>query len=264
MLVRPTLSDAGTIYAVGNEVAATPASNLQVMQPKVVWESSGLATLNFAIDLGAGGDSWDTVGLYWTNASASATVQIERDDNSGFASPTDWKAAGTTLLAPGQANRDRAHGFWTGASNTDQYVRITVTDGSNPDGFFRAGRVFVGKAFQPALNVMFGAAPIGFRDFSPVTATGSGESVPRRVEVVPTMRFTMQAEGSLAEKEFYDNHYEIAADVGGSKDLFVMFDPDDATYGGLKTVHGLLQPLFEASVPRYQRYEATYQITSLS
>ena len=116
-------------------------------------------------DLGASA-SYDFAALLFTNASASATITWSGSTSSTFSS-TAWTSGSITLINDGQTGRDRTHNFYAiGSSQTAQYVRFQISDASNADGVFRAGRLYVADSYQPTVNVQYGIT-FGFEDNSP-------------------------------------------------------------------------------------------------
>ena len=265
LLAHAKLSDAATIYAPTGESdqSYAPVTNLQKIQPKDVWQTQGVAsTIKRDVDLLAGA-SYNLVALLFTNASSTATWTLSTGTN-GLTFGTTL-ISGQSFRAGGQSTESgtRWHGFYySSTAITDRYLRIQISDTSNADGYFRAGRLVVASGYQPTTNMLYGMA-FGFEDLSTRTLTTAGETITRRIEPVPTVRFTLEAAGTGAEAEVYNSIHALARRQGSSRDVLAILDPSDSTYGGAKIYYGLLQPGVAIEVPSYNLYRTTYQITGL-
>jgi len=265
LLAHPELSDAAYFYNSTGPADASyaPVSNLLKMQPKDVWQTAAVSTdIVRHMDLGASA-SYNLFALLFTNASSAATWKIETSTlpTSGWST----RLASTAFRAGGQgtATGTRYHGFYKHASTlTDRYIQLTISDSTNTDGYFRAGRLYIGAGFQPTLNMEYGLT-FGYEDGSPRTYTTAGETIPRRIEPTPVCRFTLQASGTGAEAEIYASILDLARRRAGSRDVLALLDPDDATYGGAKAYYGLFSPTLSVELPAYNLYRSTFQITGL-
>lgn len=262
ILCEPSLGDAGAIYAITSQAADAPATNLQLMQPKEVYETTTVTgNLDFSIDLGSS-PSYDTFSLLFTNATASATWAIATSaaPSSGF---TD-RLATTTLRAAGQTGYERTHAFYRHASTlTQQYVRFRIADSSNAEGVFRAGRVYVCKAYSATANASYGLT-LGFDDLAlGSVVTSAGERITRRNNPVPILGFSLTANGASAWAEVQDNLFELMRKRAASRDVMVVVDPGDTSYVGRLIHYGTLQPRLQISLPAYQFFQSSYEMTGL-
>lgn len=274
LIAEPSLSDAAMdAFATfmngvsgAGEQEATPASNLFLRQPKEVWETptiTGEIELRFDMGLSALPTSYDFLALAFTNATSSATI-IWDGSNSPFVwtSPV-WSSGSVALVAPGQTYFPRKHAFYKiSSTQTARYVRIRITDNSNPDGVFRAGRFYCCKTYQPTLNVQYPLG-FGFDDAAPEVVTSAGERIARANEPIPNLAFTLQASGSGAQAEFYDNLHEIMRRVGSSRDVMVIIDPSDASYSGAMLYYGTLQQKTQIALQSHRFYESAFELRGL-
>lgn len=269
LILEPTLSDgAQDAYYASSEQAAAPWSNLFTRQPKEVGESTTVAsTLELRFDLahsiyGTSGISYNTLALLFTNATSAATITWAGSTSSTFGT-TAWSSGPGTLIAPGQTYYPRPHAFTKlSATQTARYVRCQISDTTNPDGVFRAGRFYCGAGYQPTVNVQFPFG-FGFDDISPEVVTSNGERIIRPIEPIPKIAFRFQAMGSGAEAEFQANIHELMRRVGASRDVLVHADPADATYGGRKIYYGTLQAQQVIALDSYQFYQAAFELRGL-
>lgn len=265
LLAEPSLSDSTLdAYYATQELADAPASNLLLRQPKEVWRTSDVgSTHELRFDLGTpSGYTYNFMALLFTNASDTAQITWEGSSSSTF-SGTDWSTGALSLINPGQDDRDRSHNFYlTGTSLSTRYVRILVTDSSNADGYFQAGRIYIANAYQPPVNIQYDMA-FGFEDPAPTVITGLGERIVRATEPVPRLNFTLQAWGDTAQAEFYTNVHELMRKVGGSKDVVAIINPDHATLNGAMLYYGTLQNRTMVNIPSFQFYQASFELTGL-
>jgi len=263
ILCEPSLSDAGALYGTGSNPAATPWTNLQLMQPKEVWETDGVTTAKtqLSIDLGASA-SYDTFALLFTNASAAATWTISNSTapSSGF---TDLVTS-ATFRAAGQTGYTRTHALYKHASTqTRQFVKLAISDTGNAEGVFRAGRLYVCKAYSPTVNASYGLA-LGFDDLAlGQVVTSAGERITRRNDPIPILSFTLAANGSAAWAEVQDNLFELMRKRSASRDVMAVVDPADASYLGRLIHYGTLQQRLAIALPAYQFFQSSFELTGL-
>lgn len=117
--------------------------------------------------------------LISTNLSSAARYRITWYSDQTFtlqAGTTDWVQVGETIdwnntvewldwldenfwlgssvfIDPDNQGRDVGHYFHP--DETIQYIDIEIDDTTNPDGYVEIGYLFVGRAFEPSLNILF-------------------------------------------------------------------------------------------------------------
>ena len=266
LIAEPSLSDAAMdAYYASSEQAAAPASNLFLRQPKEVYESVDVAsTIELRFDMGQSAlpISYNFLWLGFTNASSSATITWSGSTVTNFAA-TAWTSGSVAMVAPGQTYYARKHAFHkTTSLKTARYVRVQISDTTNPDGVLRIGRFYCCAAYTPTLNVQFPLG-FGFEDPSGEVQTTNGERHTRPLEPWPKLAFTLQANGSGAEAEFYANVHELIRRVGSSRDVVACVDVDDATYGGAKIYYGTLQQQLQIALASHQFYQAAFELKGL-
>lgn len=109
-----------------------------------------------------------------------------------------------------------------------RYWRLEIDDTANAAGYVQLGRVFIGPAWQPAINMVYGAS-LGWETKTTVQEARSGAEyfdarIPYQVE-----RFTLDA---LDQDEAFSQAFELFRRAGIDKEVFFIHDPDD-------TVHAL-------------------------
>jgi len=263
IICEPSLSDNAALYGIGSAKTETPATNMQKMQPKIIWETTGVTTglTVFSVDLGTS-PSYDTFSLLFTNATTAATWTISTSifPSSGFSDIL----TGATLRAAGQTNHTRPHAFYKhGSTLTNRYVKIQITDTSNPAGYIRVGRLYICKAYQPTRNADFGLS-FGFEDLaSEGVITLTGETLYRREDPIPTLNFSMRAYGTAGWTEVQANLFELFRLRGGSRDIMIVVDPADSSYVGRLIHYGTLKSRLAIQAPQYGVYQTDYQLVGL-
>ena len=143
----------------GSQAANMPPQNLQddSGSSAVAWQTlAGVKTVaggaNLRITPAAAGQTWRAFGLFRTNLTAAASVQV-----SLYTNPSTLVWTGTaSAIVPG-------YGQSVIVAPTDKvadYCVITVDDPSNPDNFINIPLVYAGPAWMPATgptwNTTFG------------------------------------------------------------------------------------------------------------
>ena len=259
VLATPHIIDAATIDN-ATEVAAAPATNLQLMSPRDFWQAPDPAAANMEIDLGEAKTINLVAGLF-ANATSAATWRIRAAATQAalITSPILDTTAVTFWASAGLETWDRTHGiYWNAAGVTARWWRLDFDDGANPDGVFKMGRLYIDAAFQGLHNFNYGPK-FGFKDKSKVTETldAATDTVPGRK--IPTIDLTLDF---LAEAELYDNHFEIMRRQGSGADVLLILDPDEATYLMQMTYYGLLTA-GSLSLPGFNRYRTRLSLKGI-
>jgi hypothetical protein len=126
--------------------ASTPASNLNVDYPNMVWRSTSAtgAFLEFSLDSAL---PWDFIGLVGASLFAADTVRIRAASTQ--AGVTTAPAYDTTFSVSGTANSDFNLAFHAPVTvRTLSYFRLDFTLSGNPNAFVQAQRLVVGKRVE--------------------------------------------------------------------------------------------------------------------
>jgi hypothetical protein len=119
-----------------NEEPLFPVTNVQELPLSERWKTT-TTTAQVVIDLGSALDV-SCFALAGHNATASATATLEGNATDSWGAPSFSQAvtlADTTML-------------FLSATQTYRYWRLTITDGTNPDGYLQVGRIFLGEYLQ--------------------------------------------------------------------------------------------------------------------
>ena len=138
------------------------------------------------------------------------------------------------------------------------WVRISILDLYNTDGFISIGNLFLGTAFSPELNLQYGSS-MGFIDDSIIDMTENA--------IVPTPltnRKTAEIILHLSSEEERSRVNSFLSRVGSSKDILVITDPSNVFYRHETMHHGLLQKTRTISEPIYRLYETRFSLIDLT
>lgn len=121
-----------------------------------------------------------------------------------------------------------------------QYWRVTLLDRSNAAGFLQIGRVFFGEAFlQPKINMSIGAK-FGYQVDTTIEKSLSGAEFFDEREPVRVLSFTL---ANMDESEAYAKALELTRRAGISKEILVIFDPDDTEFSAQRNFVGRFEQL---------------------
>lgn len=168
--------DAATLSG-GGWRAALPLANLQDRRPTRVARSLDASPGNtfVSIDLGSARPV-RAVGIVNHNLSQAATLRLRASLASDLSAPQHDETIPAWSLTFDEDLPWEADNWWTGTAGDEyvrhpwvvawmlpatispRYLRIDIDDPGNPDGYVQLGRLFVGPAFQPALNASYGLA----------------------------------------------------------------------------------------------------------
>ena len=261
VIATPALSDAAVLAANGAS-EGMPLVNLQRMQPIEVWRTTDPANAFVTVDLGAS-ETVSLVALLHTNASAAATWRIRAAAVEGdvVTSPAYDSTSVSLWPTAGLDTWPTVNGLlWLGASpQTLRYWRIDVADGSNPDGFFQAGRLLFANAWQPARNISYGWG-LGWSDPSPKPRSLGGQTYPVRRPRARQMSFRLDFQSEAA---LYDNAFEIDRLRGTADDLLVVRDPTNVARLQQWAVHGTLDGLAPIINSQFSIFSKDYTVSEL-
>jgi hypothetical protein len=169
-----------------------------------------------------------------------------------FGAPNWWTAKPTyTDLAKYQRN---LYHIVPGAVHA-RYGLFELFDTANPDGYFQAGRLFLGDIFQPQQNMEHGAA-VQMKSLSTMVRAESGTRYFSRRH--PDISFPI-AMPRLVESEAR-RVVDLHATVDTSGEVFFLWDPEDKAYWMGRSVFGQLAQLDPITHPQFGNYATAWQI----
>jgi hypothetical protein len=202
----------------------------------------------FDIDLGAG-RKIQIVSLTNHNCSLRARYRITAANASDFALPTydsGWSDVwpvvypfGTLEWADdnwwsGRYTAEQASGFTPALIHLlptyalARYWRIEIDDALNPAGFVQAGRAFIGPAWQPVLNMSYGASLAWETKTEVQESIGGAEYFQRRTPY----RVQKLSLDWMRQDEAFAQAFELMKQAGIDQEVLFVHDPAD-------TVHAL-------------------------
>lgn len=137
-----------------------------------------------------------------------------------------------------------------------RYVQFELTDTSNPDNYFEAGRLFVGKAFRPTNDPEFG--DFAYKLTSRTTVNRARDGTPYFVEQRADMCLPF-ALNYLSEDEAM-KLLDLQAIVDVHGEVLFLWDPSEVAYAFRRQVFGRLKQLDPIEHPMYAQYATAFQI----
>lgn len=256
-ILSPTYSDAATLSA-DSEITTLPASNLQNMQPKRKWRTTGL-TPYLLLDLGTSPPAANAMALIGHNLTGAATIRVRGKATSDVTtSPTvdttavsAWPASGkpSDLYWPHYLS-------WVAWSNDValRYWRIDIADAGNTDGYLQAGRLIFGRVWRPTVNFDLGGTPLGRDQLDVQTRTDYGELFTERRNRSAPRRFALSITAANRD-EVLDGIGEVQRLRGMWGDVACILDADATTHFHRHSMQGVFTaqqdhqftPYFDAS-----------------
>ena len=261
VIATPDWSDAATLTA-QHALATAPVTNLQKIQPKDIWDSDGNLTTYLEVDRGSQ-QPFNVVSLLYTNLTESGTWQVRSaNSQAGLTSSPDYDSGIIGVWpSPMLETWDYVHTWLLlPASQTNQWVRIDLSNAGNPAGTIQAGRLYVSNAWQSSLHMQLGLE-WGFVDESPqeISTVSSTRHI-RPKERIPTAAFNL---GLLPEAETMTNLFDLFRVRGSSEDVLAVLDTTDTTYLHHRMIYGtLLRSRTRRNVP-VAKYSQRIEIQGL-
>lgn len=271
-------SDAATLSS-GSWVSTLPITNLQNRQIQKVARTTNAATSStkIRVDLGSS-RGIGVLALVAHSISATGLVRVGAYTSNLYISATyltDWVQAWPDGLALNDTLEWEDDEFWLLSVSQEQlagyramffhvpptpqvsrYWQIEIDDQTNPDGYVQIGRLFMGPAWQPALNYGYGAE-LGYEDPTPIETSLSGAEY---FDERPRARVFRATLGGLDESEAYSGVVEMQRAVGTSGEVLLVPDPDDTEYAPLRAFLGRLRRLAPVTHSNLAYQTATIEI----
>lgn len=245
--------DAATLSA-SSEVGDAVVANLQSFQLAKVTRTSGF-TGEYWQAAFAEAESLNLVAVWNHNLSVSATIQIQVGTDAAMLSPgydetfdawpsvygwddLGWDLDGFDGVLPDLEDTFQDYKKYTicrlGAAASGTFLRVTVNDAGNTDGYIQAGRLLAGQAVQPSRNFSFNWSQ-QWRDLS---ARERMEDGGVWFDVRPKYRRQTLPFRFATEADAWGVHNEMARVVGHSRDLLVVPFPGDPGNSYLTAIYG--------------------------
>ena len=263
--------DSATSITADDEVATLPVENLQDRQIVRIWRNTQTSA-QIDVDFGQG-RLVNFVALIKHSLSQLATIRFRFSNEADFS--TNVHDSGTIDAWPvleefgtlpwgvfqwgGFLNPEIAAEYTISTFDVldeavvARYLRIDMSDASNPEGYIQAGRLISGPAYQPSINYANGVE-FEFIDESRVTKSRGGQTFVDEVERYRRMRFELI---NIPEAEIFSNVFnQIDRLRGVSQDILVIPQPDEPTTWITQNIYGRISqtgPIVNSSLDFYSR-----------
>lgn len=220
VVLSPLYSDAATLSA-SSEITSLPVANLQSLQPKKVFRAGGsyvAVTVAFAEPVAA-----NMLALVRHNLGPGGVIRC----SAAGVFDTGWQLAWPVTGKPS----DRRWPSWLSALRWSNDVEVSqcLVEFADPAGaYIEAGRLMVGRAWQPSDNFDLSGTPLGFDQADVQTRTDYGGLFTDRRTLSAPRRFSLQI-SALDRREVLDGIGEIMRLQGGWGDVVVLLDPAATT-----------------------------------
>lgn len=240
-----------------------PLTNLQDPRPTKMAQSSDVssASTTFRIQLTAA-RTFRAIVFGPTNYSSGGSYRIRGYSDSGYTSLVD--DTGVIILGSEPAHTLDMHWtdayWWSGAQPLDdpgnaagiwvihvydsditaQYWDFSLDNQSNPDGFLKIGRLFMGTAWIPSLNYTPESNKFSFASLTASQSSAGGSRYYHRRRAARAFSWSHPF---LPKTEVTDDVYRIAAIAGTDRQVFVIPDPDDIDRRTTRSFLGTLDEL---------------------
>lgn len=197
-----------------------------------------------------------TDNTFTTVAYDSGTLPVYPQGSAGWSMPwgaANWWTSRPTLGEIARYQRNIIHVLapW----QFGQYGDFQLTDTGNPDGYFQAGRLFVGQGFQPRRNASYGAAlALKSRTTSSRAEDGTPSFNVKRPDLSMAFGFDWLAE--YEAQKLLD--LQAIADLHG--EVLMLWDHSDPAFQYRKSLLGRLAQLDPISHPQYATWRAAFQV----
>lgn len=140
-----------------------------------------------------------------------------------------------------------------------RYMRIELSDPTNPDGYVQLGRPFTANGWQPVRNMVYGAS-LQWENRSEVSETLSGAEYFNERAAPRVARFELQA---MTESEAMAIAFEIQRSSGITREIFYVWDPEDTVHALRRQFMGRLRQLSPIENPGPNRWRSPFEIKEL-
>lgn len=266
----------------GSWLAGLPLDNLKDRLQSTPAKSTDVALASTQFDIDLGPEQFcQIIALVNHNFGLKALYRVRTSDTPDFiVSTTDtgwlevWPAVFNTAELEWEAinywdgrytEANRAGYNWTqvvdlGGARSVRYIRVEISDLENTAGYVQIGRVFIAPAWQPVVNMSYGAA-LSWETATLIDEAIDGteyfdERTPRRVAT-----FALNA---MTEDEAMGRAFEIQRQMGVSNEVLFLWDPDDTVHALRRQFLGRLRTLSKIENPYLARWNTAWEIKELA
>lgn len=200
--------------------------------------------------------------LLGSNLSAAATARLRIYTDSGHtqlvhdtgALPMPWAAIDAETLTGWRPD------FWhvLPATYSGRYVRVDFSDAANPAGYVELGRCCLMPAWQPQVNMLWGAAFL--YDHSGTTIEKSLGGVRYAARRRPLRSLSVDL-AHLGSDEAHQAVAEMQRVLGRDGELFFVYDPDDADFWRRqKSFLAIMEEIDPLEYPYIDNYATAFRL----
>lgn len=252
LLLSPRDSDLATMTA-STEVVGAEVRKLQTRQPSEVWRSTSAVPqyidVMFPYPVAA-----NAMALVASNAGPLGMVRVHAATAYALLDVAPGVDTGLRSLWPGGIKPNvpdwPVHTCllqWTN-ENPYQFWRVTILDGGSVLTYHEAGRLVLGRAFQPSINFDYGGTPLGYASVDVQAQTPYGRTfTDRRTASAPRV-FELSVY-SLNKREAFDGLGEIQRTRGLWGDVICALDPGERTDFHRFTMQGVFTSAAAYTLP---------------
>src|SRR3990167_6536529 len=240
-------TDASTLSG-GSSVPTLPLTNLQDRNIGIVWRTTDAALASTQFDVDISVDKLiRVISLVGNNLSLSSLYRIRGATDAAFTDVQSnsgwldvWPTVYNTLQLEweslqwwdGRYLAEDIEGYtWSlihilGATTSLRYWRLEIDDTTNSSGYVQAGRLFMGPAWQPDINITLGFG-LGWETDTEVQKALSGAEYFNRLTPFRVVRFSTEM---MDTDEAMGNAFDIQRRVGVDGEVVFVLDPDDTLH----------------------------------
>lgn len=271
-----------SVLSGGTWVATLPRALLQdrVIGRTARTVNTALDSTKFDIDLG-GTKKTQLISLRNHNFSLQARYRIRGASDSGFTSTvydSGWLDVWPTVYPYGTLEWEDDN-WWSGKYTLEEtqgyvpelvhiintpkvprYWRIEIDDTVNAAGFVQIGRLFIGPAWQPKLNMSYQGAALGWETKTEVQeAIGGAEYFQRRTPY----RLQRLALDAMEQSEAFSQAFELMRRAGVDQEVLFIHDPDDTVHALRRRFLARLRTLSPIEYPYFNTNRAAFELKEL-
>lgn len=281
MLGFPNRADTATLSG-GSWVAGLP---LSLLQTRIIGETArttnaALTSTKFDIDQGVAKKT-QLIALRNHNFSIDARYRVTASASPAFSVllyDSAWTDVWSVVYPYGSLEWED-NNFWSGRYAEEEiagytteldhilparvlarYWRIEIDDTTNPAGYLQVGRLFIGPAWQPVINMSHAGAALGWETKTSVQEAKGGAEyfdyrTPYRVQ-----RFSLDA---MQQDEAFSHAFDLMRRAGIDKEVLFIHDPDDTAHALRRRFLARLRALNAIEYPYGTTNSAGFEVKEL-
>lgn len=272
-----------TTLSSGSWRAALPLTNLQTRPLGELARSTNATAASTKFDIDAGSSiKVELISLVNHNFSLDATYRVRGSDASDF-STVEYDSGETPIAVwPGVYTSYQLDwedpNWWSGQYTAEEttgytaalvvippekvfarYWRVEIFDTTNAAGYVQLGRVFIGPAWQPSVNMLRGAS-IGWATDTLVQKARAGTKYFSRRTPYRVTRFSLDW---LDQDEAFGKAFELQRRAGIDQEIMWIEDPDDTLQALRRQYLGTLQQLNPLVYSNPEDHSTAFEIEEL-